>query len=160
MNNMPKIDPDGTQRWYNADGLLHRDAGPAAMYANGTQQWWFNGQLHRTDGPAVVLANGTQEWYQNDKLHRDGGPAVIFPSGIKRWYQNGRLHRTDGPAVVLANGTQEWYLDGQQVDPLEHLLQRCTTAWRAKGNSKEQCKWTACPKLPQLAPGSAASGPS
>jgi hypothetical protein len=25
---------------------------------------------------------------------------------------------------VRADGTQGWYLDGQQVDPLEHFVQR------------------------------------
>ena len=32
---------------------------------DGTESWYSNGQLHREDGPAVVWADGTQGWYRN-----------------------------------------------------------------------------------------------
>ena len=79
------------------------------------------GQLHREDGPAVVYATGTKEWWLNGQLHRDAGPAVIWNDGSKEWYQNGQRHRIDGPAVVLANGDKLWYLEGVQYPKAQHL---------------------------------------
>jgi hypothetical protein len=58
---------------------------------NGTERWYFNGQLHREDGPAVIYADGTQMWYRNGKPHRTDGSAVIYADGIKLWYRNGQL---------------------------------------------------------------------
>ena len=69
---------------------------------------WFNpfGQLHRTDGPAVEWWDGTKKWLQNDKFHREDGPAIIEPDGTKKWFQNGKFHRTDGPAIIRSDGTR------------------------------------------------------
>jgi hypothetical protein len=83
----------------------------------GNQVWYRNGRLHREAGPAVVWANGRQAWYRNGVLHRDDGPAVIDPDGTQFWYRNGRLHREDGPAVIWPDGQQAWYRDDQPVDP-------------------------------------------
>lgn len=47
------------------------------------------GQLHRQCGPAVIWANGRQEWYQNDILHRDDGPAIIRDTGDRQWFLEG-----------------------------------------------------------------------
>lgn len=38
----PIVDKNGTQRWV-MDGVLHREDGPAAIYKNGTRDWWFDG---------------------------------------------------------------------------------------------------------------------
>lgn len=57
------VDKFGSRRHYNRAKQLHRDAGPAVEYANGTGLWFHNGVLHRTDGPAVVYDNGTCEWW-------------------------------------------------------------------------------------------------
>ncbi len=51
---------------------LHREDGPAAVYANGTQEWWANGRLHRLDGPAVIYTNGTHEWWINGEFIKHG----------------------------------------------------------------------------------------
>ena len=53
---------DGTQEW-RLNGHLHREDGPAYIWADGTQSWWQNGQLHRTDGPARIWHDGDQEWW-------------------------------------------------------------------------------------------------
>ena len=52
---------------------------------------WYNeeGQLHREDGPAIEWASGTKIWFLNDKLHRENGPAVEYSDGSKSWYLNG-----------------------------------------------------------------------
>jgi len=91
--NKPQIDQDGTKRWYNEQGQLHRD-----------------------DDPAVEDAIGTKYWYQHDKWHREDGPAVECANGDKWWYQHDQCHREDGPAVELADGTQQWWIKGKQLN--------------------------------------------
>ncbi len=95
----PEIDSDGTKKWYNKKGLLHRKDGPAIEYSNGTKSWFLNGKCHREDGPAI-------EW--ND--------------GTKSWYLNGLRHREDGPAIEWATGTY-WYLNDKEItEELHHKL--------------------------------------
>jgi len=40
----PEIDSDGTKRWTNDYGEIHRLAGPAIMYASGLNWWYLNGK--------------------------------------------------------------------------------------------------------------------
>ena len=56
---------DYKTEWFNLEGKLHREDGPAVEYASGTNAWYINGQLHREDGPAVEWNNGTKSWYLN-----------------------------------------------------------------------------------------------
>ena len=60
------IDEFGTKRWYKA-GELHRDDGPAIIYANGDPYWYEEGKWHREDGPTVIYPNGDHYWYQDDQ---------------------------------------------------------------------------------------------
>ena len=102
--------------WYNDNGILHRDNGPAVENINGDKVWYQNGKIHRrSDKPALVKINGTKEWYKNDELHRRGDkPAIITRSGDKFWYKKGKLDRgEDRPAVIYKNGTMYWYKKGK-----------------------------------------------
>jgi hypothetical protein len=56
------------------------------------------GELHCEDGPAVVYPNGRQEWYWHGKLHREGGPAVVYPNGTRLWYSYGKGMWVDWPS--------------------------------------------------------------
>jgi len=79
-------------KWKNSAEQLHRDDDqPAAIYVDGSKEWYRNGQRHRdNDQPAVIYVDGTKYWYRNDLLHRDNDqPAIIYSDGIKRWYKNG-----------------------------------------------------------------------
>jgi len=90
----------GNQYWYREDQLLHREDGPAIIYAGGGTEWWRNGYFHRIGGPAVDdLVGGRQEWWVDGLRHRD-----------------------DGPAVIYTDGTKEWWLNNRQVDPIVHFL--------------------------------------
>jgi hypothetical protein len=109
----PSIDIYATKRWYNENGQLHREDGPAVERANGNNEWWLNGNLHRENGPAIELASGTKFWILNGKVHRKDGPAREWANGTKQWYKNGKLHREDGPAIEWADGHIEWYLNGE-----------------------------------------------
>ena len=79
------------------------------------------GQLHREDGPAIVYANGGKEWYRNGLRHRDVGPAVERANGYKEWNHNGHLHRINGPAIEYPNGSKEWYINGKELTEAEFL---------------------------------------
>lgn len=54
--------------------------------SNGTQKWYQNGKLHREDGPAIVWADGSKFWYQNNQRHRLDGPAIECCDGENEWY--------------------------------------------------------------------------
>jgi hypothetical protein len=47
--------------------VLHREDGPAAIYANGEKHYYIMGALHRMDGPAIEAGNGIYEWWINDE---------------------------------------------------------------------------------------------
>ena len=59
-----KINKDG-RFWYNDEGKLHKDNGPAAEWSDGTKEWFLNGKIHRKDGPAIEYSNGYKAWYLN-----------------------------------------------------------------------------------------------
>jgi len=48
------------------------------------------GRLHRKDGPAAIYPNGVEYWYYNGVQHRVGGPSVIFSDGGESWHTNGK----------------------------------------------------------------------
>lgn len=54
----------GTKFYYNDEGHLHREDGPARICCNGHTSWWINGNKHRLDGPAVIheLNSGVKHW--------------------------------------------------------------------------------------------------
>jgi hypothetical protein len=89
---------------------------------NKTTRWYLNGKVHRENGPAVVYADGTKEWYLNDMLHREDGPAIEEAYGDKYWYLNGKLHREDGPAIEYADGTKYWCLNNKKLTQAEFNL--------------------------------------
>lgn len=57
------IDRRSPIRYFDGDGLLHREDGPAYEETNGTRFWYLNGRRHREDGPAVERSDGSREWY-------------------------------------------------------------------------------------------------
>jgi hypothetical protein len=95
---------DGFETLYYSDKamtVLHREDGPAAVYANGDKEWHLNGERHREDGPAVEDTDGYKEWYIHGKLHREDGPAIEHSNGYKDWYIHGKRVREDGTPKVL-----------------------------------------------------------
>lgn len=48
-----------------------------------------DGKIHRENGSAAIYSDGSKEWWVNDKLHRIDGPAVEYPDGTRRWWING-----------------------------------------------------------------------
>jgi hypothetical protein len=56
---------DSKTEWYNLNGELHREDGPAIEFADGDKYWYINGERHREDGPAIEFADGDKSWYIN-----------------------------------------------------------------------------------------------
>jgi len=59
----PIVDRYGNKRWFNSQGEIHRDDGPAEMDPHGYKAWYQNGQFHREDGPAAEMADGRKFWF-------------------------------------------------------------------------------------------------
>jgi hypothetical protein len=66
-----KIDANSDRVVWELDDKLHREDGPAVIWAHGAQRWYLNGNLHRTDGPAYIRADGTQRWFLNDRAYTE-----------------------------------------------------------------------------------------
>ena len=45
--------------------MVHREGGPAIVYAAGGEEWYKNGQIHREDGPAIIC-DGVKSYYLNN----------------------------------------------------------------------------------------------
>ena len=58
-----RVGPDGTVRYYNSNGQLHRVHGPAFETTYGSKVWFQHGLIHRMDGAAVEWADGRRKWY-------------------------------------------------------------------------------------------------
>ena len=145
-------EPDGTQKHYDKNGVLHKEDGPAEVRPNGTVLYYRNGSLHR-DGnlPAMMGIRGTEKFAVDGKYHRLGGlPAITWSRGPFRfeWWSNGEiqraqrkdgtqewyapgcadrdealLHRVDGPAVIHTNGVEEFWLHGAKYPNRDFWLQ-------------------------------------
>ena len=102
----------------NGEGQLHREDGPAVIYADGSQEWYINGDLHREGGPAIINADGSQEWYINGKRHRVDGPAIVYADGSQSWWLNGEYYRYDGLPYILDNYNHRMTLDNGSVVPM------------------------------------------
>jgi hypothetical protein len=106
------VDDNGVEKWL-LDGKLHRRGGPAAIYPDGREEWWYHGIFNRVDGPRIKTGN-VEIWYKDHKMHRLNAPAVLYPSGEKEWWVDGKRHRVDGPAIIKPNGTKEWWVKGSR----------------------------------------------
>ena len=87
----------GHEKWFDGDGKLHRESGPALIWPHG-EVYYDHGQIHRENGPAITCRTYSgkllwQEWRQHDKLHRENEPAVIWGDGqLEYWVHGHYLH--------------------------------------------------------------------
>lgn len=127
----PEVSADGTQRWL-ADGVPHREDGPAVIKPGGSRCWYRHGLRHREGGPAIEMSSGTVAYFDMGKRHRDDGPAIIFADGRSRWWVKGELHREDGPAIEDNDGVDSgrWYIRGRQLTDDEIAQRRREQAAR------------------------------
>ena len=91
------------------------------IQSNGTVIWYLASKgpsyFHREDGPALIYPDGTEYWFFNGRIHREGGPAIINLNHKRRhWFKDGRRHRVDGPAIEYDNDPREnfWCLETKE----------------------------------------------
>ena len=88
------IGVDKIRIYYKLDGNYHRSDGPAMIYNNGGERWYFNGKYHRLDGPAIIRKYRSNWWYNNGKLHRLDGPAIEYykedMKNYNSWWVDGK----------------------------------------------------------------------
>lgn len=56
----------GANKYFEKEWVLHREDGPAVIYSDSSEEWWFMGKLHRWDGPALcnsILDMHLEEWW-------------------------------------------------------------------------------------------------
>ena len=63
---------DGTLAWFQ-NNQLHRTVGPAVVWPDHVNEWWFKGMRHRIDGPAVEWHGGNKEWWINGVEYTEQG---------------------------------------------------------------------------------------
>lgn len=87
------------------------------MFEDKTEYYNENGRLHREDGPAIEYNNGSEAWLKNGLYHRIGGPAVTSTVGgaiTKYYWLNGKRHREDGPAFECIGGHKEYWFNNRK----------------------------------------------
>ena len=113
------VDDYGTISWYNEEGQLHCEHGPAILDKGGINVRYVN--IHNPKCRQVhEITQGKKIWYRNGKLHREDGPAIECLDGSKFWYLNDQRHREDGPALEYSDGDKAWYLNGVKMTEEEH----------------------------------------
>ena len=60
----------GAVRWDDYGRRSHREDGPAAVYADGTQWWARHGRYHFAHGPADLYVDGTLRWWEDGEYLR------------------------------------------------------------------------------------------
>jgi len=114
--------------YYNQQGQIHREDGPALIWYYNTgsiayEVWYINGVWHREDGPASIDYNEDgsiqyEGWYINGVRHREDGPAYIdyYNDGsicLEEWYWCGMYHRHDYTLPTYnGDGTCSYYWYG------------------------------------------------
>ena len=116
---IPKIFENGTKAWYNREGNIHREDGPAIICSNGSEEYFIDGERHREDGPAIIQADGTEFYYINGRKHRIDGPAYIQSDGYKAYYRNDERNREDGPAIICPDGRKKYWVYGREMTKSE-----------------------------------------
>jgi hypothetical protein len=54
----------GVVLYFDKDGKLHREGGPAIICPDGSQYWYDHGFLHRDDGPAYEINGKSIAWWR------------------------------------------------------------------------------------------------
>ena len=68
----------GIKRFYDKEGRLHNENGPAVIYPNGRKNYYRHGKRHRLDGPAQTAPPNwrVDKWYIDDKFYPEDSTLV------------------------------------------------------------------------------------
>ena len=85
MKSFRSVDENGTIRYTNENGDLHRLNGPAFEEPGGFKMWYINGLLHREDGPAAIWDNGDGYYFLDDiEYTKEEWEEELFKRKLKR----------------------------------------------------------------------------
>jgi hypothetical protein len=70
MSNSEVKQCDNKVEYYDKEGQLHNDNGPAVIYANGDKVYYKHGLIHREDGAAFEGQNGYKAFWLNGVKYR------------------------------------------------------------------------------------------
>lgn len=65
-----EINKQGTKRYFNKQGQMHRVYGPAYIGPSGAEEWYYQGVKHRIDGPAATYSN-TKHFFLDGKHYKE-----------------------------------------------------------------------------------------
>jgi hypothetical protein len=65
----PVINKHGVYRWYDENENVHRDDGPASIWADGTKIWYRYGHEHRDAGPSTIWPDGSLDWCLDGNMY-------------------------------------------------------------------------------------------
>ena len=73
--------PGQSEGWFNREGNLHREGGPAATWLGGSQAFYRDGDLHRdpSEGPALTWRDGHSEYWVHGERIADPNPTEPEP---------------------------------------------------------------------------------
>jgi len=60
---MIRLYPHGGKTYYNLNGQVHRENGPAYIDSSGNKYWYLYNLVHREDGPAIIYGNGKTDYF-------------------------------------------------------------------------------------------------
>jgi len=63
--------------------------------------------IHRTDGPAIIWDDGSEFWYYNGAMMRMDGPAVTYADGRTGWCYKGREYSFDNWCIKTKKKSQD-----------------------------------------------------
>ena len=75
---------DGTMMYMDAYSMQHRIDGPACVYPDGREYWFFHGSRHRLNGPASVNHRGAISFWVNDRQVTESD----FPAAVEAYCES------------------------------------------------------------------------
>jgi len=110
------------REWVDPLNRLHRRAGPALEWDDGTKSWhWRNAivayDFSTREGHHVDSLPQLQETfpgYGGHAMKWATKPFELTPTRVWRDH-NGCFHRSNGPAIEWDNGNKEWWEHGRHV---------------------------------------------
>jgi len=96
--------------YYDDNGRIHREGGPAVVWDNGSEEWWLNGVRHRVGGPALLVAQEIP--VISEFPHILESNVSFWAADSRLFFVCGKIHRLDGPAVMVGE-ENHYYIGGK-----------------------------------------------
>jgi hypothetical protein len=112
---MDSVEYGGEINYYNADGEIHRNFGPAMTYKDvpGYAVWVYQNHMHRQGGPAYVNPMNGETIYAVRAMREEDGDIISI------------RHRLDGPAFIKKDQegnvvTEKYYIGNKEISKKDY----------------------------------------